>query len=81
LAYSSIVVEASPPFSPSPKILQSTMLMSSDESAMNFAPFTTLFLANFRELREAEVQLPRMPQPVEKVVIGPVGSPKPHPNT
>src|SRR5215218_3853743 len=30
-----------------------------------------------RNLREVR----RIPQPVEKVVIGPVGSPKPHPNT
>jgi hypothetical protein len=35
--------------------------------------------ANFRELRNGEVR--RINQPVEKVVIGPVGSPKPHPNT
>jgi hypothetical protein len=29
----------------------------------------------------SEVELPLYGQPVEKVVIGPVGSPKPHPNT
>src|SRR5215207_5258840 len=31
---------------------------------------------NFRERRKAEVQLRGTPQPVEKVVVGPVGSPK-----
>jgi hypothetical protein len=35
--------------------------------------------AKFAEIVIGEVL--RIPQPVEKVVIGPVGSPKPHPNT
>src|SRR5215213_2376255 len=38
-----------------------------------------LLAVNFGELRQCEVR--RTPQPVEKVVIGPVGGPKPHPNT
>src|SRR5215211_1445184 len=47
--------------SPAPFSVAPT-LKHGDELAMNFVPFSALFLANFRELRKAEVQLPRMPK-------------------
>jgi hypothetical protein len=42
-------------------LYNATTLATGDESAMNFAPFSALFLANFPEIVKSEVQLRRIP--------------------